>query len=147
MKLVIGSDHAGFELRNSIAHHLESQGHTMQIVGATSTDSYDYPAASDAVAQAILNKDAELGILICGSGIGVMIRANRYPGIRAANCCSKEMVTLSRQHNHANVLCLGARLLDTATSLECVDTFLNTPTDTSVRHTHRVKMLDSTTNC
>ena len=84
----------------------------------------------------------DLGVLVCGTGIGVSIRANRYSGIRAANCCTTEMAVLARQHNHANVLCLGARLLNLEQAEEIARVFLQTEEDTSERHSRRVRKLD-----
>jgi len=143
VKIIVGSDHAGFELKETICDHLLKQSHEVQNVGALSLESYNYPAASDAVAQRILKKEADFGVLICGSGVGVMIRANRYFGIRAVNCCSQEMAILSREHNQANVICFGARLISTENALSCLDAFLKTEPDPSPRHAERVAMLDS----
>ncbi|MBS1709228.1 MAG: ribose 5-phosphate isomerase B [Armatimonadetes bacterium] len=147
MKLVIGADHAGFELASELAAHLVTLGHQVEQVGANSTERYDYPDASDLVAASLLGNQAEFGILVCGSGIGVSIRANRYMHVRAALCTSVEMAELARQHNRANVLCLGARILTGDLAKEITETFLKTPEDPSERHALRVKKLDSPLNC
>ncbi|MFM9874394.1 MAG: ribose 5-phosphate isomerase B [Fimbriimonadaceae bacterium] len=141
MKIVIGSDHAGDTYKRAIAKHLESTGHSITLVGSTGPERFDYPLASDAVAHTIEKSEADCGILICGSGIGVSIRANRYPFIRAALCTSEEMAQLAREHNHANVLCLGERIIDLDIALSIVDRFLNTEPDNGVRHLHRVELL------
>lgn len=111
--------------------------------GAMSTDSYDYPDAADLVVSELLSGRADLGVLVCGSGIGISIRANRHAGIRAANCCSAEMATLARQHNHANVLALGERLVSEGDAMEIFDAFLAGEPDLAERHARRVVKLDS----
>lgn len=146
MKLVFGSDHAGFAYRQQLAAHAALLGHTVTEVGAPGPDSYDYPRASDAACMLVLASEAEFGILICGSGIGVSIRANRYPGIRAALCMNAQMSALAREHNHANVLCLGARLVAIDQAKHILETFLTTEPDTADRHAQRVMMLDDETS-
>ena len=141
MKIVVGSDHAGDLYKRAVAQHLESLGYAVTLVGSTGTERFDYPLASDAVARSIESKEADLGILVCGSGIGVSIRANRYPFIRAANCTSEEMAQLAREHNHANVLCLGERIIEQDVALRIVDQFLTTEPDQGERHVHRVELL------
>lgn len=147
MTLALGSDHAGFELRQAVQAWLEAKGHKLIVLGAPSAERYDYPCASDEVCQAVLDKKAEFGILICGTGIGVSIRANRYPHIRAALCTSVEMAELARAHNHANVLCLGARILEQGENLAIVEAFLNGTEDHAERHAHRVDLLDAIVPC
>lgn len=146
MKLVFGSDHAGFELRQQLARAATADGHEVRELGARSAQSFDYPLASDEVCASLLNKEADLGVLICGSGIGVEIRANRYNGIRAANCTSVKMAELARQHNHANVLCLGARLLEPEEARQILQAFLRSQPDMMERHQKRVELLDKETN-
>lgn len=140
--IAVGSDHAGFEFRKVIEAFLKDRGLEVVSLGAMSTDPYDYPDASDEVVAKVLGGEAEFGILICGSGIGVSIRANRHPGIRAALCTSVEMVTLARAHNYANVLCLGARITPPELGLEIVAAFLEGHEDHAVRHENRVAKLD-----
>ncbi len=147
MNLVIGSDHAGFDLRTQISDWATQQGHTVTQVGANSSDSFDYPAASDAVACELKNGDFDFGILFCGTGIGVSIRANRYPHIRAALCTSPEMAQLARLHNHANVLCLGARILSKEQSIDILRAFLETNVDDAERHVKRVQLIDASLSC
>ncbi len=140
--IAVGSDHAGFEYRQTVEAFLREQGQEVISLGAMSLDPYDYPDASDEVVAQVLGGKAEYGILICGSGIGVSIRANRHPGIRAALCTSVEMATLARAHNYANVLCLGARITPPDLALEIVSAFLDGHEDHAVRHENRVAKLD-----
>lgn len=139
----MGSDHAGFSLRQSLAEYARQQGHDVSELGAGGTDAYDYPEASDAVVARVLEDGANTGVLICGTGIGVSIRANRYPGIRAAVCCSPETAKLARMHNHANILCLGARTTTPDTARQILQVFLETGPDLAERHVRRVSKLDS----
>lgn len=147
MTIALGSDHAGFALRQAIRTHLIAQGHVVNEYGATSEDRFDYPVASNLVADQILKQKAEFGILVCGTGIGVSIRANRFRGIRAALCTSNEMALLAREHNYANVLCLGARILEQGHALEIVDSFLSGGEDHAERHENRVDLLDAELGC
>lgn len=143
MRLVLGSDHAAYDLRRVLADRLTGEGHDVFEVGAPSADRFDYPVASDALVRAVLSGEADFGILLCGTGIGVSIRANRYPGIRAALCTSVEMARLAREHNYANVLCLGARILNEEEAWEITQSFLVGGEDHNARHEHRVELLDS----
>lgn len=147
MKLLFGSDHAGFELRHAVAEWARSQGHHVTETGANSTEAFDYPLAADAVACELKSGQFDFGVLVCGTGIGVCIRANRYPHIRAAECTSVEMARLARQHNHANVLCLGGRILDKEQSTSILSAFLETDPDTAERHARRVNLLDAKLSC
>lgn len=147
MRLALGSDHAGIELKVQIKDYLISQGHEVESLGAESTEPYDYPLASDAVACSILEGRTELGILVCGSGIGVSIRANRHKGIRAALCLDQEMARLARAHNHANVLCLPGRGVESNESIQIIESFLNGPEDHAERHDRRVAMFDRNVSC
>lgn len=144
MKLAFGSDHAGYELRKYLAKAVAESGNEVVEVGAQSPDPYDYPDAADLLVPMILEGVADLGVLVCGSGIGISIRANRHPGIRAAVCCGPEMAKLAREHNYANVLCLGARLIKEELALETLEAFLETQPDSAERHARRVAKLDST---
>lgn len=142
MRLLLGSDHAGYELRRHLADRARSWGHETSEVGAASPEPYDYPDASDLVAAKVLAGECDLAVLVCGTGIGVSIRANRYPGIRAAVCCSEEAAELARLHNHANICCLGARLTDPGDAVEILRTFLKSREDHDERHERRVRKLD-----
>lgn len=146
MRVAIGSDHAGFDYRQRLVQHLKASGHQVDEFGAPDTDRFDYPLASDQVAHAVLAGTHDRGILVCGSGIGVCIRANRYPGIRAAQAFTAEMARLSREHNHANVLCVGERVQEYNDVVAIVDTFLDSGEDMGERHVHRVEQLDAPVN-
>lgn len=139
--IAIANDHAGLALKHLLLPHIAGLGFTPLDLGTNSTDSVDYPDYGDAVASAIVEKKAALGIAICGSGIGISIAANRHTGIRAALCSSGLAAELSRQHNDANVLCLGARLIGDAEAKECVTRFLTTAFEGG-RHAARVEKLD-----
>lgn len=147
MKLVFGSDHAGFELRRHVADWARNQGHDVTEVGAQTDAPFDYPLAADAVACELKKQEFDFGVLVCGTGIGVCIRANRYPHIRAAECTSVEMARLARQHNYANVLCMGGRILSKEESEAILSAFLETPPDDAERHARRVSLLDAQLSC
>ena len=142
MKITLGSDHAGFAMRRFLAVQLAGEGHVVLEVGAKDESSYDYPDASDLVAEAVLVGSAELGILVCGPGIGVSIRANRHHGIRAALCTNEMMARLARQHNHANVICLGGRVIAHEAAAEVIHAYLAAFEDPGPRHAVRIEKLD-----
>ena len=127
VKIAIGSDHAGFSLKESIRKYLEKTGYLVDDQGTGSENSVDYPDFGKAVAERVASKQADLGIAVCGSGIGISIAANKVPGIRAALAHDVVTAQLAREHNDANVLALGARIVTPAAALEMVQTFLNTP--------------------
>ncbi|GAB4126288.1 MAG: ribose 5-phosphate isomerase B [Raineya sp.] len=137
MKIAIGSDHAGFEYKTNIKQFLENKGFEVKDCGTYSSDSVDYPDFAHPVAQAVEDKQASWGILICGSGNGVAITANKHQGIRAALCWNVELAKLARQHNDANVLCLPARFVNIEEALAMVEAFANT-TFEGGRHSQRV---------
>lgn len=139
LKIAVGSDHAGFKYKDAIKAHLQGRAEILDL-GTNGPDSVDYPDFGRAVGQAVAGGKVNFGILVCGSGIGISIAANRIPGVRAALCTSAEMAKLSRQHNNANVLALGERIIDLETALACVDAFLNTEFEGG-RHEGRVKKL------
>ncbi len=138
-KIVIGSDHAGFKLKQDIISHLRKK-YDVEDVGAFSEDSVDYPDFGFAAAKKIEQKEADIGIVICGSGIGISIAANRNPAVRAALVHNEEAAKLARQHNDANIIALGARMTDAATAVKLVDIFLATPFEGG-RHAARVEKL------
>ena len=142
MTIVLTSDHAGYLLREQLATHLKDSGKETIVVGAPSTEAYDYPDAADAAVSYILDGTAKFGVFICGTGTGICMRANRYPGIRAANCTTVEMVQLAREHNDANVLCLGERTTPFELATHILDTFLSEPASEIERHKRRVAKLD-----
>ena len=137
-KCAIACDHGGYELKESI------KGRFSDIewvdLGTNSTESVDYPDFGHAMAEAIENEDAPAGILICGTGIGISIAANRNPSVRAALCTDATMARLTREHNDANVLALGARITGVESAMDIVDTFLNTEFEGG-RHARRVEKL------
>ncbi len=141
INIQIGSDHAGVELKASIKSYLEAQGYSVQDFGTHNTDSMDYPDVAHPVANAVLNDANSLGILICGSGNGVCLTANKHQGIRAALCWLPELGALARQHNNANILCLPARFISEQTAKEIVDAYLNAEFEGG-RHQNRVSKVD-----
>jgi ribose 5-phosphate isomerase B len=142
--IALGSDHAGYELKNTIIKWLESLKLEYMDWGTDSTDSCDYPKYAFLVANHIKSGQAERGILVCGTGIGISIAANRYPGVRCALCGDKLSAELSRRHNDANVLALGARIISGVTAVEIVKTWLDTPFEGG-RHSARIAMIDEVT--
>jgi ribose 5-phosphate isomerase B len=126
MTIAIGSDHAGLELKKHLGAYLTKKGYTLADKGTFSNDSVDYPDFAHQVAASVLSGEAAFGLLVCGSGIGVSIAANRHNGIRAALVTNTELAALSREHNNANVLCLGGRFTAAHHAEMIVDTFLNT---------------------
>jgi ribose 5-phosphate isomerase B len=124
MRIAIGADHAGFELKEKIKDHLTKQGYELRDEGTVSTESVDYPDFARKVGEVVAAKSVDLGILVCGSGIGMAIAANKVPGVRAANVSSEYEAQMSREHNDANVLTVGSRILDEAAAEKIVDTWL-----------------------
>jgi ribose 5-phosphate isomerase B len=141
MHIIIGGDHAGYRYKETLSRLLSSEGHELTDVGPFSEDSTDYPDFAHPLAQKVLADSSSLGILICGSGNGVCMAANKHRGIRAALCWNEELASLARQHNNANVLCLPSRFIDEQTTEKIVHTFLNTPFEGG-RHERRVNKID-----
>jgi len=139
-KIALGCDHTGPKLKNKIKSELESMGAQILDFGTDGNESVDYTDYAEKVSQAIINGDADMGVLICGSGVGISIAANRHREIRAANCINEEMASLARKHNNANVLALGARFVDTDTALKCLKTFFSTKFEGG-RHERRVEKM------
>jgi ribose 5-phosphate isomerase B len=137
MKIALGADHAGFELKETIKQHLQHRGIELDDRGTNSPDSVDYPDFAQLVGEQVASGKADVGILVCGAGIGMSIAANKVPGIRAANAHSEVEAQLSREHNNANVLALGGRLLDPQLALKIVDRWLSA-SFTGGRHQRRV---------
>lgn len=140
--LVIASDHAGFALKERLKRHLQEAGYALEDVGAYDEKPVDYPDMGKKAAEYVISGRADYAIILCGSGIGISIAANRFPDARAALCHNKEVAKLARQHNDANMLALGARVIDEKTAIECVDMFLNTAFEGG-RHAERVKKLSN----
>ena len=140
--LAIGSDHGGYALKQAIMRHLEERGLAYKDYGTYSEASCDYPDFGRAVAQAVAAGEAEFGILICGTGIGISITANKVPGIRAALCGDCFSAEATRSHNDANILALGARVVGEGLALMIVDTFLDTPFSNDPRHIRRIRKIE-----
>jgi ribose 5-phosphate isomerase B len=136
-KIAIGSDHAGYEGKESAKRVLASLGCEVVDLGAAGTESVDYPDFGAAVGRAVASGEAERGVLMCGSGIGISIAANKIPGVRAAVCWNEETARLARQHNDANVLCIGARFIDPDLAARMIRAFVETDFDGG-RHQQRV---------
>ena len=137
MKISIGADHAGYELKEKLKQRLVQEGVQIDDEGTLSNESVDYPDFARKVGEKVAGKQVDLGLLVCGSGIGMAIAANKVPGVRAANVSSEEEAGLSREHNDANVLSIGARFLDETKAYAIVEKFLHTPF-AGGRHQRRV---------
>lgn len=140
LKVVIGCDHAAVDMKNNIINELRSKGYEVTDVGTYTNDSCDYPVIARQVCQKIQDGSHERGILICGTGIGMSMAANKHRGIRAACCSETYSAELTRLHNNANVLCFGARVVGLGTALQLVETFLTTDYEGG-RHQRRVDLV------
>ncbi|MCC6683779.1 MAG: ribose 5-phosphate isomerase B [Bacteroidia bacterium] len=141
MQLVLGGDHAGYQYKKTLIARLQQLGHTCIDVGPFSEESCDYPDFAHPLAEKVLSGEGQLGILICGSGNGVCITANKHQGVRAALCWNEELAALARQHNNANVLCLPARFISEELAGRITETFINTAFEGG-RHERRVNKID-----
>ncbi|KAA3440459.1 ribose 5-phosphate isomerase B [Rufibacter hautae] len=137
MKIALGGDHAGYQYKGLVKEQLEALGHEVKDFGPFSDASVDYPDYVHPLSSAVENKEYELGILLCGSGNGVAITANKHAGIRAALCWQRELAELARSHNNANVMCVPARFVSEEVAREMVEAFLTTPFEGG-RHQTRV---------
>jgi ribose 5-phosphate isomerase B len=142
MKIALGADHAGWELKDAIRAWLVEHGHEVEDLGTDSSASVDYPDFACRVAHRIASGRAERGVLVCGTGVGMAITANRTPGVRAVNCIDSFTARMARSHNDANVLALGARVVGVGLALELLETFLAEPF-AGGRHTRRVERIES----
>ena len=140
--IAIGSDHGGYELKQEIMKHLKERNIEYKDFGTNGMDSCDYPVYAKKVARAILDGEYDKGILICGTGIGISITANRMKGIRAALCHDCFSAEATRSHNNANILALGGRVVGVGHALKIVDTFLDTPFSADERHNRRITLID-----
>lgn len=138
----LGCDHGGYALKEEIKKHLDDRGIAYQDYGCDSEASVDYPIYAKKVANAVASGECEQGILICGTGIGISIAANKVPGIRAALCHDCFSAQATREHNNANILALGARVVGPGLALMIVDTFLDTPFSNDPRHVRRIGMIE-----
>jgi ribose 5-phosphate isomerase B len=141
MKIVIGCDHAGYNIKSAVKAHIIERGHEVVDVGTNSTDSCHYPVFASAACKKILDGECELGILICGTGIGMSIAANKHNGIRAACCSDTFSARLTREHNDANILCFGERVVGGGLALDLVDAFIDAKYLNNGNHVTRVAML------
>lgn len=141
LKLAIGSDHAGFALKEKISNYLREKGYLLEDYGCFSQDRADYADFGHAVANAVQKKEVEFGILLCGSGNGINMAANKHKGIRSALCWKMEIAELARLHNDANIIALPARFIDEVEAIKCLDVFLSTPFEGG-RHADRVSKID-----
>lgn len=141
MLIAIASDHGGFELKEKVKEHLRERNVKFVDLGTNSTESADYPVYGKACAEAVASGKAERGIVICGTGIGISMAANKVKGIRCGLCTSVEMAELTRKHNNANMLAMGGRILETETAFAIVDAFIDTQFEGG-RHKRRTDMLD-----
>lgn len=140
--IAIGSDHGGFELKKKLMEHLSERGLEYKDFGTYSSASCDYPVYAKAVARTVASGECDRGILICGTGIGVSMTANKVHGIRAALCGDCFSAEATRQHNDANILCMGARVVGEGLALKIADTFLDTPFSNDERHIRRISMIE-----
>ena len=141
MKIAIGCDHAGFELKETVKDKLTSEGYELIDLGTNSSESVDYPIYGKAVGEKVASGECDKGIAICGTGIGISISCNKVKGVRAALCNTEHLAMMSREHNDANVLCLGAREIDKELALKIVDKWLSTDF-LGGKHLRRIKMLE-----
>ena len=137
--IIIGSDHGGFKLKSEIIKHLQELGYEVSDLGCYNTESCDYPIIAKAVAENVLEENSR-GILVCGTGIGVSIAANRFNGIRASHCTDTFTARMTRMHNDSNILCLGERITGVGLALDIVDIWLKTEFEGG-RHQKRIDMI------
>lgn len=126
MKIILGADHGGYELKNHITEWLKQQGHEVNDIGVFTNESIDYPDITKPVAEGVINGDYDRGILVCGSGVGVNIAANKFHGIRAVNCHDTVMARLCREHNNTNIITFGGRFIAKELAYEILNIWLNT---------------------
>ena len=139
--IALGSDHAGFELKQAIIRHLEEREIEYKDYGPYSADSVDYAVYAEKTAKGVTGGECELGILCCGTGVGISIAANKVRGIRACCCSDKFSAEMTRLHNDANMLCLGGRVVTPGQAIELVDIFLDTPFSGEERHARRIAQI------
>ena len=140
--IAVGCDHAGYELKNELIRHLKDRGFEVADLGTYSTDSCDYPDYAKKVCEEVVSGRAEKGLLVCGTGTGMSMAANKVRGIRAAVLTDEFSAQATREHNDANVLCLGARVLDTERAVKLLDIFLDTPFSEGANHIRRIGKLE-----
>lgn len=141
--IAIGSDHGGYDLKERIVAYLKEKGISCEDMGCYSKDSVDYPTFGHAVAHAVADGKCEKGIVVCTTGIGISIAANKVPGIRCALCSDTLSAKMTRLHNDANVLALGGGMIGNNLAIDIVETFLNTPFSGEEKHQRRIDMLEN----
>ena len=141
MKVGISNDHSAVDLKNSVMKHLQEEGYEVINYGTDTTEAFDYPLAASVLSKAIQNKEVDLGIAICGTGVGISIACNKHKGIRACCCSEATSARLTREHNDANIICFGARIISNELANDIVDTFLRTPFSNGERHKKRIEMI------
>ena len=146
MKIAIASDHAGYEVKEKVRQFIESLGHDVIDCGTGSTESVDYPAFAAAAAQKVSSGECEQAVILCGTGIGMAMVANKFRGVRAAVCYDTFSTEMARAHNDSNALCLGARAMDLKRIIELVDLYLKTPFEGG-RHQRRVDQITALERC
>ena len=139
--IAVGCDHGGFDLKNAVLKHLDEKNIAYEDFGTFSNESVDYPVYAEKVANAVVSGGYELGLLFCGTGIGISIAANKIKGVRAACCSDNFSVEMTRLHNNANILCLGGRVVTPEKGIELVDLFLSTPFSGDERHQRRIDLI------
>lgn len=139
--IAVGCDHAGYELKQFIMKHLEERNITYKDYGTYSEDSCDYAVYAEKTARAVVDGECELGLLFCGTGVGISIAANKVKGIRACCCSDLFSAEMTRMHNNANMLCLGGRVITPEKAVELVDIFLDTPFSGEERHQRRIDQI------
>ena len=137
MRIIIASDHGGLRLKNDLVKLLEKGGHDVEDIGTQSEASCDYPDFAHAVAKSVVSGKSERGVLVCGTGVGMSIAANRHAGVRAVLCSDVYTAKLSRSHNDSNVLCIGERVLGSGLAWEIVSAWLSEPASSDERHVKR----------
>ncbi len=142
MKIAVAADHAGFALKEKVREYLKSRGVEVEDCGPSNTERVDYPDFAEKVAARVAAKQADYGVLVCGTGIGMMLAANKVPGIRAVAANDTISARMAREHNNANVLTMGGRLIDSSAMRQIVDTWLSTPF-AGGRHQQRVQKIDA----
>jgi len=142
MRIIVAADHGGFALKNELKAVLERLGHTVTDLGTNGPESTDYPNYAHNVAKAIQRGEQDRGLLVCGTGVGMAISANRHAGVRAVNCIDTYTARLSREHNDTNVLCLGARVIGRGLAEDILTIWLGTAPEDNERHRRRVRMIE-----
>ena len=143
MKIAIGNDHAAVDLKQHVSEHLQAQGFEVVNFGTDTADSCDYPIYAEKVAKAVVSGECDRGILICGTGIGISIAANKVHGVRCAVCSEPCSAVLTRKHNDANILAMGARIIGPELAESIVDAFLSTPFSGGERHLRRIDLIST----